>query len=202
MDSENYKETLYPRLDKATAPSYSSNYRLQYILDIKNYLEHHKELRRKLRKRYTKLYNALHYTNYGLNFVSTGAAVGSVSALTTVVLAPVSIALGSVSITCGALSLFLSALNQKFKKKQDKHRDICNLAEAKLTTIESLISKSLQNNDISHDEFQLILEEEKLFNQLKNKIRLTHHEKFYNEEELKEKGKNELKDSFKRLLSK
>jgi len=215
MDTEKeYKHKVYPRLETPSAPpsedkniyvqmsdinDVHDNYRLQYIQDIKKYLEQSSEQRLSLSKKYTKLYNSLHYTNYFLNFISTGAAVGSVSTLSTVLLIPVSIGLGAVSIGCGGLSIIISKLNKKIKSKQDKHRDIYNLAETKLSTIESLLSKSLQDNKLSHNEFTLILEEEKRFRENKEKIR---NKKFYNENDLKEKGRNEIRESFKRLLAK
>ena len=212
MEIENVTERIYPRLLKepdptSPPPEYieltesASNYRLKHIQDIKTYLETNSEQRRSLSKKYSKINNVLHYSQYGLNIISIGAGIGSVSILSTVVLVPVSIILGGISIGCGTLSIIMNKLNTKTKHKQEKHRDIYNLAETKLNTIESIISKSLRNNNISHEEFNLILEEQRQFNHTKEMIRSMKNKKFYGEEEMKEKGKTEIKESFKRLLA-
>ena len=46
------------------------------------------------------------------------------------------------------------------------------LARSKLNSIESKISKALINNEISHEEFMTILNEEKKYWQLRENIRM------------------------------
>ena len=55
------------------------------------------------------------------------------------------------------------------KKKQHK---IVMLARSKLNSIESKISESLINNEISHEDFITIINEEKKYRQLKESIRM------------------------------
>ena len=90
--------------------------------------------------------------------------------LSTVALVPVSVVLGGVSAGCGVASVIVTKLNKKFKHKQDKHRDIYNLCENKLNTINSILSKALENGFISDEEFDLILKEEKRFREMKESI--------------------------------
>ena len=47
------------------------------------------------------------------------------------------------------------------------------LARSKLNNIESKISEALMNNEISHEDFESILNEEKKYRELKESIRMT-----------------------------
>ena len=196
------EEKLYPRLSKTAPPTEndynnidSHDYRLQHVRDIKNYLERNSETRKSLSKRYSKITKGIHYANYGLNSISGISGIVSVSTLSTIVLVPVSIILGGISIGSSALSIIFSKLNKKLKNKEMKHRDIYNLTENKLNLINSLLSKALEDNKISDEEFQLILKEEKHFRLHKEEIRRKNNRISFDEDTVKEQGKKELKES-------
>ena len=61
------------------------------------------------------------------------------------------------SITSGFVKTFLKTI--RYKKK--KHNKIVMLARRKLSSIESKISKALMDNEISHEDFQTIINKEK-----------------------------------------
>ena len=46
------------------------------------------------------------------------------------------------------------------------------LARSKLNSIESKISKALKDNEIKHEDFETIIDEEKKLNELKESIRM------------------------------
>ena len=168
-----YTENVYPRITPS-APienKEASDYRLKHIKDVKQELERTSDIRKSLRKRYSNLNSSLDYSNYALNTVSCISGVSSVSLLSTVALVPVSVGLGGVSAGCGVASVIVTKLNKKFKHKQDKHRDIYNLCENKLNTINSILSKALNDGFISNEEFDLILKEEKHFREMKESIK-------------------------------
>ena len=170
MSEEKYTEHVYPRITPS-APienKEASDYRLKHIKDVKQELERTSDIRKSLRKRYSNLNSSLDYSNYALNTVSCISGVSSVSLLSTVALVP---ALGGVSAGCGVASVIVTKLNKKFKHKQDKHRDIYNLCENKLNTINSILSKALNDGFISNEEFDLILKEEKHFREMKESIK-------------------------------
>ena len=73
------------------------------------------------------------------------------------------------SITTGFVKRFLKTTRNKMKKKHDK---IVMLARSKLNTIESKISKALMDNEISHEDFETIINEEKKYRELKESIRM------------------------------
>ena len=65
------------------------------------------------------------------------------------------------------------------------------LARSKLNSIESKISKALINNDISHEDFVTIIQEEKKYRELKERIRMTNSQRSDVEKViLIEEGKN------------
>ena len=169
----NYTENVYPRITPS-APIENkevSDYRLKHIKEVKQELERTSDIRKSLRKRYSNLNSSLDYSNYALNTVSCISGVSSVSLLSTVALVPVSVVLSGVSAGCGVASVIVTKLNKKFKHKQDKHRDIYNLCENKLNTINSILSKALNDGFISNEEFDLILKEEKHFREMKESIK-------------------------------
>ena len=160
--------------DRSGAPSPmadSQEYKLKHIKDVEFELKRNLEIRNSLRKRYKNINNTLDYTNYFLNTISFVSGVSSVSLLTTIALIPVSIILGGVSAGCGVTSIISTKLNKKFKHKEDKHKDISNLCENKLNTINSILSKALKDGVVTEEEFELILKEEKHFRKRKENIR-------------------------------
>ena len=72
------------------------------------------------------------------------------------------------SITTGFVKKFLKTTRNKKKK----HNKIVMLARSKLNSIESKISEALINNEISHEDFMTIINEEKKYRELKESIRM------------------------------
>ena len=58
------------------------------------------------------------------------------------------------------------------RTKSKKHDKIVMLLRSKLNSIESKISEALMNNEISHEDFMTILNEEKKYRELKESIRM------------------------------
>ena len=63
------------------------------------------------------------------------------------------------SITTGTAKKLLKTIRNKKKK----HNKIVMLARSKLNSIESKISEALINNEISHEDFMTIINEEKKY---------------------------------------
>ena len=96
-------------------------------------------------------------------------------------------------INTGFVKKFLKRTINK-KKKPNK---IAMLARAKLNSIESKISEALINNEISHEDFMLILNEQTKYRELKESIRMMNSQRSNAEkvsliEEGKKIGINEL----------
>ena len=69
------------------------------------------------------------------------------------------------SITTGFVKKFLKTIRNKKKK----HNKIVMLARSKLNSIESKISEALKNNEICHEDFIIIIDEEKKLSRIKRK---------------------------------
>ena len=72
------------------------------------------------------------------------------------------------SISTGIIKKLLKTTRNKMKK----HNKIVMLARSKLNSIESKISEALINNEISHEDFMTIINEEKKYRELKESIRM------------------------------
>ena len=53
-----------------------------------------------------------------------------------------------------------------------KHNKIIMLARSKLNSIESIISKALIDNEISPEDFEIVINEEEKYQELKESIRM------------------------------
>ena len=58
------------------------------------------------------------------------------------------------------------------RNKKRKHNKIVILARSKLNSIESKISEALINNEISHEDFMKIINEDRNYRELKESIRM------------------------------
>ena len=74
----------------------------------------------------------------------------------------------ALSISTGIVRILLKTTRNKKKK----HNKIVILARSKLNSIESKISEALINNEISHEDFMTIINEEKNNRELKESIRI------------------------------
>ena len=72
------------------------------------------------------------------------------------------------SITTG----FVKTFSRAARNKKKQHNKVVMLARSKLNSIESKISEALINNEISHEDFMTILNEEKKYWELKESIRM------------------------------
>ena len=75
------------------------------------------------------------------------------------------------------------------RNKKEKHDKIVMLARSKLNSIESKISEALINNEISHEDFMTIINEEKKYRELKEGIRMMNSQRSDVEINLIDEGK-------------
>ena len=99
----------------------------------------------------------LSVTSSGISIISFASAIG---ALAKVVSASLTLIF---SITTGIVKKLLDII----RKKKKRHNKIIMLAKSKLNSIESLISQALNDLDISHEEFTIILDEKNKYERMK-----------------------------------
>ena len=107
-------------------------------------------------------------------FILTTGSI-SIASFATVIGAPVGVASASFSL---AFSISTGIVKKKVKNnikrkrnKNKKHSKIVMLPRSKLNSIESKISKALINNEISHEDFMTITNEERNYQKIKQSIR-------------------------------
>ena len=73
------------------------------------------------------------------------------------------------AIVCGSVGVCIKLVRRKLTLKTQKHNEIKALALSKLNSVKNLISKSLNDGQISDQQFKIVLDELDKFNTLKDK---------------------------------
>ena len=210
------KEKIYPTLptirEQPTAPNVVNggsddrghSYRLKIIREVQEFLEEEIKNRDAFSKKYFRIAKVVNTIDNALITITIGAEGTSAVLLSTGVGAPFALALGISGVVTGAVSLIGNIFSKKATTKAEKHLKIKTLATAKLDTIASHVSKAMMDDFISDEEFKLIMEEMEKYKALKEEIRNNTKKKLKTEEEesLIEKGRQEARESFRRLVEK
>ena len=214
--TEMKERNLYPELptirEQPTAPNVINggsddrghSYRLNIIREIQAFLEEEIKNREAFSKKYFRIAKVVNMVDNALITITIGAEGTGAILLATGVGAPFALALGISGAVTGAVSLIGNIFSKKATTKAEKHLKIKTLAIAKLDTITTHISKALTDNFISDEEFKLIMEEMDKYKALKEEIRNNTKKKLKTEEEesLIERGRQEARESFRKLVEK
>ena len=92
-------------------------------------------------------------------YVTTGSI--SIASFATVIGAPERIVSASFSLAFSISTRIIKKLLKTTRNKKKKHNKIVMLARSKLNIVESKISETLINHEISHEDFMTIINEEK-----------------------------------------
>ena len=210
------KEKIYPTLptirEQPTAPGIVNvenddrghAYRLSVITSVQNFLEEEIHKREAFSKKYFRVARIINLADNVLIGITICAEGAGAVALSTGVGAPFAVALGISGAATGAISLIGNIVVKKTTTKAEKHLKIKTLASAKLDTIASHVSKAMKDNYISDEEFNLIMDEMNKYKTLKEEIRSKTKKTLKTEEEesLIEKGRQEARESFRKLVEK
>ena len=209
------KEKIYPELptirEQPTAPVVNGgsddrghSYRLKVISDVQKFFEEEIQKRDAFSKKYFRIANIVNMVDNGLIIITIGAEGTGAVLLSTGAGAPFALALGISGAVTGGISLIGNSFSKKATTKAEKHLKIKTLAMAKLDTISSHISKALMDDYISDEEFKLIMSEMDKYKAMKEEIRSNTKKKLKTEEEesLIERGRQEARASFRKLVEK
>ena len=105
----------------------------------------------------------LSVTSGGVSIVSFATATG----------APIGITGASFSLAFSLCTGLVKKLLKATRNKKKKDNKIVMLARSKLNSIEGKISEALMNNQIGHEDFITIINEERNYRELKENIRMT-----------------------------
>ena len=199
------KENIYPKLP--TAPpieDQGQGYRLQKINEIQAFLEKEVETRGALSKKYFRAAKIVDNVDTVLIAITLGGGAGGIGLLSTVIAAPAVIAIEGVALFTEFLSIIGKYSVKRSTSKAEKHEKIKTIASAKLDTISSHISKALSDNKVVDEEFRLILEEFEKYKVMKEEVRSKTKKKIATETEelLIERGRQEARESFRKLVEK
>ena len=211
------KEKLYPTLpgvrENPSAPDIElqdirndegHSYRLKVILDTQKFLEEEIQKRDAFSKKYFRVAKIINITDNVLIGITVIAEASGAVLLSTGVGAPIALALGISGAVTGGVSIICNIVGRKTTIKAEKHLKIKTLAAAKLDTVASHISKAMIDNFISDDEFKLIMDELNKYKTMKEEIKSNTKKKLKTEEEesLIERGRQEARASFRKLVEK
>ena len=152
--------------------SNDQQFRLKRINEIKDYFIAEIRERELMSKNLSKYIASFDYLDKSLIILSVVTGSISVATFATAIGAPVGIMSASCSLAFSITTGFVKKFLKTIRNKKKKHNKIVMLARSKLNSIENKISEALINNEISHEDFITILNEEKKYRELKESIRM------------------------------
>ena len=151
-------------------------FRLIEINKIKDYFNSEIKERKTMSKIPSKCIAAFDYIDKTLIVLSATSGGISIISFTSVIGIPAGLASASFtlifSLTTGIIKKLLKEARRR-KRKKKKHNKIVMLAKSKLNSIETLMSQTLIDLDISHEEFRTTVNEKEKYEQMKESIRNT-----------------------------
>ena len=153
-------------------PNDQQQFRLNKINEIKDYFIADIKERNLMSNRLSKYIVCFNYFDKSLIVLSVTSGSISMASFTIVIGTPVGIASASLSLTFPLSTGLVKELLKTTRNKKKNHNKIVISARSKLNHIESKISEALTNNEISHEDFMTIINEERNYRELKESIRM------------------------------
>ena len=144
--------------------------KLNKITEIKNYFLAGIRERELISKHFSKYIAFLDYFDKSLNVLSILSGSISIVSFASVIGAPSRIIGASFVFIFSITSGFVKRILKKLRYQKKKHNKIVILARSKLNSTENKIYKALIYNEISHEDFEKIINQEKKYPELKESI--------------------------------
>ena len=173
MAVHDFHETpnMYPNLTPSPLND-QQQFRLNKINEIKDYFIAEIKERELMSKKLSKYIASFDYSDKSLIVLSVATGSIAIASFATVIGAPVGIMSATCSLAFSITTGFVKKFLKTTRNKKKKHNKIVMLARSKLNSIESKISEALINNEISHEENMIILNEETKYRELKESVRM------------------------------
>ena len=149
----------------------SQEFRLKNLDKTRNYLIEEINQYELMSKKHKELYRAFNYIEHLLILISTVTGCVSISGFPFLVGIPVGITSSAMGIKICIITARTKRYKSIIKKKKKKYDKIVLLAKSQLNSIEILTSKALIDSNINHDEFVLINNVPKEFDDMKGEIK-------------------------------
>ena len=172
--------SMYPNLSASPLNATLSNeqqFRLNKINKIIDYFVAEIKERELMSKRLSKYIASFDQFDKSLIVLSVTTGSNSVASFATVTEVPVGMVSAGFSLACSVPTEIVKKLFKTTRNKKKKHNKAVMLARSKLNSVESKISEALINNDISHEDFMTIINEEKKYGELKESIRMMYRQR-------------------------
>ena len=167
--------SMYPNLSASPLNATLSNeqqFRLNKINKIIDYFVAEIKERELMSKRLSKYIASFDQFDKSLIVLSVTTGSNSVASFATAIEVPVGMVSAGFSLACSVPTEIVKKLFKTTRNKKKKLNKAVMLARSKLNSVESKISEALINNDISHEDFMTIINEEKKYGELKESIRM------------------------------
>ena len=123
-------------------------------------------------KRISKYIACIDYSDKFLILLSATSGSVSIASFATVIGTPVGIASASICLTFSLSTGLVKKLLKTTCDKKKRHIKTGMLARSKLNSVETKVSEALITNEISHEDFLTIINEERNYRELKECIRM------------------------------
>ena len=170
------RPTIYPNLNE-TLLSNQQHFRLNKINKMKDYFVAEIKGRELMSKKVSKYIAFCDYFDKSLIVLSATSATISIASFETVIGTPAGIASASFSLAFSLSTGIIKKLLKTTRDKKKNHNKIIMLARSKLNSIESNVSEALINNEISHEDLMIIINDEKNYRELKESIRMVNNQR-------------------------
>ena len=170
------KSNIYPNLNatqlneiplNAASLNDKQHFRPNELMKLKIISSQRIKKRELMSKRLSKYIAFCDYFDKSLIVLSATSGSISIASFATVIGTPAGIASAVIaSASCSlTFSLFTGIVKKllKTQNKKKKHNKIIVLARSKLNSIESKVSEALINSEITHEDFMIIINEEKKY---------------------------------------
>ena len=158
---------IYNHFKSMVEGNISQEFRLRNIDESRKYLIEEINWNESMSKKHKKICTTRNHIEHFLILASTFTGCVSISAFASLIVIPIEIT----SSTIGLKTFVITAGIKKYKSIIKKKRSmIASLAKSKLNRIEGLTSKSLIDSNISYDEFVLINNLLKEYEEMKEEI--------------------------------
>ena len=150
----------------------NQQFRLNKISEIEDYFIAEIKERELMSKKLSKYISFFDYFDKCLIVLSETSGDVSIASFATVIGEPIGITSASLSLAFSLCTGLVKTLLKATINKKKKHSKIVMLTRSKVNSIESKISEALINNQISHENFITIINEERNYRELKESIRM------------------------------
>ena len=123
-------------------------------------------------KRLSKYIDFCNYSDKFLIVLSATSGSISIASFASVIATSPGVASASLRLVFSLSTKLIKKLVKTTRSKKKKHNKITILARSELNSIESKISEALINNQISHEDFLTIINEERNYRELKESIKM------------------------------